>query len=110
MTRDEERIEQIENFASQCYEDRERYSAFIAGAIFADNNPPQDIINLNNVWHDASDNPTEDTLILYRTASGECDVTELVCTSEGVWHLFVNDYEVAEWAYISDLLPKGGEK
>ena len=37
MTREEERIEQIEQFASQCYEDGARYSAFISGAIWADN-------------------------------------------------------------------------
>ena len=78
-------------------------ASFEAGAKWADQHP-------NNVWHDASDNPTEDTLILYRTTSGEFGVTELVCTSEGVWHLFVKEYEVAEWAYIEDLLPKGGEK
>lgn len=105
MTREEQRIKQIEQFASKCYEDGEKYSAFISGAIWADRNP-----DLLSLWHDASDNPTEATLILYRTTSGECEVTELACTSEGVWHLFVKEYEVAEWAYIKDLLPKEGEK
>ena len=38
MDKFDERIEQIEKFASQCYEDGEKYSAFIAGAIWADNN------------------------------------------------------------------------
>ena len=97
MTREDEMI--IES--QKCYDD----IAFLDGVKWADEHP-----NLESLWHDASDNPTEDTLILYRTTSGECGVTELVCTSEGVWHLFVKEYEVAEWAYIEDLLPKGGEK
>lgn len=52
MDKIEQRIEQIEKFASQCYEDGEKYLAFIAGAIWADNNPV-------NVWHDASEMPKE---------------------------------------------------
>ena len=105
MTRDEEIITACKGFLSRYPSiDQAGLSiGFLDGAVWADKHPV-------NVWHDASDNPTEDTLILYRTTSGECEVTELVCTSEGVWLLFVKDYEVAEWAYISDLLPKGGEK
>ena len=95
------REEQIISESQKRYDD----IAFLDGVKWADEHP-----NLESLWHDASDNPTQDTLILYRTTSGECGVTELVCTSEGVWHLFVKEYEVAEWAYISDLLPKGGKK
>ena len=105
MTRDEEILTACKSFLSRYPSiDQAGLSiGFLDGAVWSDKHPV-------NVWHNASDNPTEDTLILYRTTSGECDVTELVCTSEGVWHLFVKDYEVAEWAYIKDLLPKGGEK
>lgn len=104
MTREEQRIEQIEQFASQCYEDGERYSAFIAGAIWADKHP-------KNVWHDASEEPQGanyeilcvDILNMYFVWSGVKD------------SLFHTKWEelrgvVKMWAYISDLLPKGGEK
>lgn len=101
MTIEEERIKQIEQFASQCYEDGERYSAFISGAIWADNNP-------KNVWHDASEEP-----------QGEY---EIICidTLENVWltnrredmKYHQNGWEecvmcecIVRWAYISDLLP-----
>ena len=47
MTREEERIKQIEQFAYERYECYEDYSAFIDGAIWSDKHP-------KNVWHDAS--------------------------------------------------------
>ena len=94
-----------QEYHNEDYTEDDIRQAFEKGAMFADKNP-----DLSSLWHDASDNHTEATLILYRTTSGECEVTELACTSEGVWHLFVKEYEVAEWADIEDLLPKGGEK
>ena len=105
MTRKEEIVNQAVKEQSKPYQPPEWRAGFISGAKWADEHP-----NLESLWHDANDNPTEATLILYRTTSGECEVTELACTSEGVWHLFVKEYEVTEWAYIEDLLPKGGEK
>ena len=113
MTIEEERINQIKQFASQCYEDGERYSAFFSGAIWADDNPAQDVVNLNCVWHGASEEP-----------QGEYDI---VCqdTLENVW--LTNRREdmkyhqtgleecvmcecIVRWAYVKDILPKGGKK
>lgn len=106
MTRNEEILKAARDYVSGVsLSSPSNFIHFAAGARWADERP-----NLESLWHDATDNPTEATLILYRTTSGECEVTELVCTSEGVWHLFVKEYEVAEWAYIEDLLPKGGER
>ena len=34
-----------------------RNSSFEEGVKWADNNPLQDIVNLNDVWHDASEEP-----------------------------------------------------
>ena len=105
MTREEERIKQIEQFASQCYEDGEKYSAFISGAIWADNNP-------KNVWHDVSEEPKGDYFIL-------CDGLGNLQWAENFQHIdmyyanwkdYADAFKVNRWAYISDLLPKGGEK
>ena len=103
---EEERINQIEQFASQCYEDGEKYSAFISGAIWADNNPV-------NVWHDACECP-EDYFkqIIYQDKTGTCHLTimhDIVVMLELKWEHFAAD-KISRWAYISDLLPKGGEK
>ena len=111
MDKIEQRIEQIEKFASQCYEDGEKYSAFIAGAIWADNNPAQDVVILNYVWHDASEEPQgkyyivcQDTLeCVWLTRSIE------VMTYHQSWKNFVMCERIVLWAYVKDLFPKGGK-
>lgn len=107
MDKIEQRIEQIEKFASQCYEDGERYSAFISGAIFADNNPV-------NVWHDASEEPMYDENIIAIDIDG-LSVAGIFKDYNGNgiyrYHCFLCEWDsVVKWAYISDLLPKGGLK
>lgn len=100
MDKLEHRIEQIEKFASQCYEDGERYSAFISGAIWADNNPV-------NVWHDANVRPNENSEILIqwnieRNSGYESYYTDSIEN----WDRFVERHGVSRWAYIDNLLPK----
>lgn len=88
-------------------------SAFIDGAKWADNNPSEGIVNLNDVWHDAGEEP-----------SGEY---EIICQDE-FGHVWLTDYQedtshyqngwkectececIIRWAHISDMLQKGGEK
>lgn len=110
MDKLDERIKQIEQFASQCYEDGNSYSAFISGAIWADSNPAKDVVNLNDVWHDAEEFPTEVGAILYRTHLGQFRTVCHGTSGEDIWKVFVKDYGVAEWAYVNELGPKGGEK
>ena len=99
----EQRIEQIEKFASQCYEDGEKYSAFIAGAIWADNNPV-------NVWHDASEMPKEGEWILVQYDEDCYDTLVLCDLLTDIFYARCKKYGDIRWAYISDLLLKGGEK
>lgn len=105
MNKIEQRIEQIEKFASQCYEDGEKYSAFIAGAIWADNNPV-------NVWHDASEVPQGPYIVLCDGLDNRQWVVEwlYIDMSYANWQDYVERIDVSRWAYISDLLPKGGRK
>ena len=113
MTIEEERINQIEQFASQCYEDGEKYSAFISGAIWADNNPPQDVVNLNFVWHDASDIPQCEYDIICQDTLGDVWVTHRRAVTkyyETGWEERAIRECIARWAYVSDLLPKGGKR
>ncbi len=101
MTREEKRIEQIEQFASQCYEDGARYSAFISGAIWADNNPV-------NAWHDASEEPQENEYVLIQNDENNYDVV-LMQSADG-WNTWCGTCKIIRWAYVSDLLPKKGGK
>ena len=80
-------------------------SAFLAGAKWADEHPV-------NVWHDASEEPE-------RRNGGilcEHDLYYWVATQPylssiyGNWHKKVKREHLVRWAYISDLLPKGGEE
>lgn len=109
MTREEERIKQIEQFASQCYEDGERYSAFISGSIWADNNNAQDVVNLNDLWHDAIEEPQDYPILCKDERNYVWTEYRLNDYVDG-WAEFVDFNEISQWAYIGDLLPKGGEK
>lgn len=100
MDKMEQRIEQIEKFASQCYEDGEKYSSFIAGAIWSDNNPV-------NVWHEASEMPKEGVWILIQFDEDSYDTLVLCDMDADTFCAWCKKYGVIRWAYISDLLPKG---
>lgn len=103
MDKIEQRIEQIEKFASQCYEDGEKYSAFIAGAIWSDNNPV-------NVWHEASEMPKEGEWILIQFDEDSYDTLVLCDMDADTFCAWCKKYGVIRWAYISDLLPKGEKR
>lgn len=83
-------------------------SAFIAGAEWADNNPSEGIVNLNDIWHDASEEPQgEDWKILCEDANDDHWVTGRRCGYN--WEKFVKSQAITRWSYISDLFPKEGD-
>ncbi len=108
MTRDEEILN-----AARKYTDGVTLSSpsdvlhFEAGAKWADNNP-----DLSALWHDASEEPKNDSHILmqynyfgdkeYKSFHNEYD--EFIN-----WEKLVKIHGISQWAYISDLLPKGGK-
>lgn len=118
MTREEELYETADNFSEDHkYEEDLDYvslkMAFIEGAEWADNHPI-------NVWHDVSEMPKENYKnIIYQTnyysmynvhidfiptCLRSCKITSRS------WNEFVKEVNMRRWAYINDLLPKGGEK
>lgn len=97
MTRDEQIITEAKK---HYYDDINCHNAFLHGVEWADEHPA-------NVWHYASEHPTGVGAMLYRTTLGSFEL--VVCgtrSSEDMWKVFVKDYGVAQWAYVSDLLPK----
>lgn len=106
MTREEQIIQASEifstndllSFGGAC---EELDYGFREGAKWADKNPI-------NVWHDASEEPKEDMDILFISKNGKVHKVSKIDNSLYVW-LKDNDC-IDKWAYISDLLPKGGEK
>ena len=83
---------------------------FKAGTEWADKHP-------KNVWHEASEEPLlEETEIIF---INERDFAHISKRKGGhfsyayvyySWEEYVNSLKIKKWAYISDLLPKGGEK
>ena len=108
MEREEQRTAQIMEIASLHYEDCEKYSAFISGAMWSDNNPTQDIVNLNDVWHDVSEEPKiNEDVVLYDCCGNF--ITEFFDGSV-TWRNIVLYYKATMWAYADDLLPKRDKK
>ena len=82
-------------------------ASFEAGAKWADQHP-------NNVWHDASEEPKKGEDIIALDIDG-ISVSGIYKDYNGNgiyrYHCFLCEWDaVVKWAYISDLLPKGGEK
>lgn len=71
-------------------------SAFLSGAHWADKHPA-------NVWHDASEEPRHNELMLGIDSDGVS--LYKWCEQEDSWDSFVTITELSRWAYISDLLP-----
>ena len=98
------REEQILSEAKKHYYDSINcHNAFLHGVEWADEHPA-------NVWHDASEKP-----ILHKPILIQCGYPlhtyETTALSEDViWGDFVVLNAIFRWAYISDLLPKGGEQ
>ena len=68
----------------------------------------REYINLNDVWHDANEKPKDDMDILFISKNGKVHKVSKIDNSLYDW-LKDNDC-IDKWAYINDLLPKGGEK
>ena len=75
------------------------------------------IVDLSGVWHDATEKPDGGKVVLIDTCDGYIARTLASRSDEkwrclaGIekWRSFVDIYIVKRWAYIDDLLPKGGE-
>ena len=69
-----------------------------------------DYENENNkrIWHDASEEPIYDGALLGVNSDGVSIYKW--CNQEGSWESFAKYCVLKRWAYINDLLPKGGEE
>ena len=75
-------------------------ASFEAGAKWADQHP-------NNVWHDASEKPRTTECILVQFDEDDYDTLYLYID---IWCDWCKEFNPIRWAYISVLLPKGGER
>ena len=94
-----------QEYHNEDYTEDDIRQAFEKGAMFADKNP-----NLSSLWHDASEEPKENSVILVQWNIKGNSGYEFYYADSINWDRFVEIYGVSIWAYISDLLPKGGKK
>ena len=73
--------------------------------------------NIENLWHDANDEPLlEGKEIIFLNNYDLAYITERFggtfsdMLEDYSWEKYVNLCKITKWAYVSDLLPKGGQK
>ena len=108
MTRDEQIIEASHNYgktlneeAAFDYEDM-KY-AFKEGAKWTDEHPI-------NVWHSTNEEPILNQWFLAQIGDNAFDTFIMAMDKNKDWREWSKGINIKRWAYISDLLPKGGKK
>ena len=82
---------------------------FEAGAKWADANPKSGLIDLSQAWHEAKEEPKKGEWILGEYQGGIYK-TYLCGYVDCEWSSYVEVFSLIRWAYIKDLMPKGGEQ
>ena len=106
MTREE--IEKISVAEPYCFEsDREEdwYKIGCTDGLKAADAEP----NLESIWHDENTIPSDSKSIIYLTKNRKLGVISQVDSHKWNWYVAVK-YSIIKWAYVDDLLPKGGKK
>ena len=98
MTREEQIITEAKKYYSDSIN---CHNAFLHGVEWAELHPA-------DVWHEAKEKPRAKEWILVQF---EEDEYETLVLSDGMntwFNDWVDEYRAIRWAYITDLLPKGG--
>ena len=111
MTREEEILQAARDYVSGVtLSSPSDVIHFEYGARWADEHPV-------NVWHDPSEEPLlEETEFIFITEHDSAYISERnggafsYTLVDYAWEGYVNTLKIKKWAYISDLLPKGGEQ
>ena len=90
-----------QEYHNEKYTEDDIRQAFEMGAKWVDEHPI-------NFWHDAGEEPRRNELLLGEDTDGFSIYRW--CLQEDNWEAFVNETRLSRWAYIDNLLPKGGKK
>lgn len=105
MTREEEILKAARSYSSVHTLSSHLIAIHFAnGADWADEHP-----NIERLWHDASEEPKKYP-ILCEDEKNRVWIDHNLKDYIESWDMYVEFCEIIRWAYISDLLPKGGEK
>ena len=67
------------------------------------------IVDKGKVFHSTEEAPDMRRDLLYESPFGRCGVLNMLPLCDEEWSHFKRVYKIRRWAYIDDLLPKGGE-
>ena len=67
------------------------------------------IVDTGNIFHSTEEAPDMRRDLLYESPFGRCGVLNMLPLCDEEWSHFKRVYKIRRWAYIDDLLPKGGE-
>ena len=67
------------------------------------------IVDLSEVWHDINIVPSNNKGIIYLTKNNKLGVLNSIKSTNWDWYV-ADKYSIIKWAYVDDLIPKGGEK
>lgn len=70
----------------------------------------RNLVDLSKIWHDASEMPKEEEFILVQFDEDCYDTLVLCDLITDIFYARCKKYGDIRWAYVSDLLPKGGKK
>lgn len=90
------------------YEDIE--FAFQSGAEWADENPKPGLIDLPQVWHNVSERPKHKAWFIAQIGEKCFDTFIMEMDKNDTWANWSKGINITRWAYIEDLLPKGGDQ
>ena len=65
------------------------------------------IVDLGEVWHDIKEEPEYGNPIVYVTKLNKIGTLKRVDKNTYSW--YIEKYAIYKWAYVEDLLPKGGD-
>lgn len=83
--------------------------AFEAGAKWADANPNSGVVDLSQVWHNVKEEPEKGRLMIC-IDKHNVSINEWIDQYNCDWLDFAECFGIIIWAYIEDLLPKGGNE
>ena len=67
------------------------------------------IVDLSKVFHNAAETPGMRGDLLYESPFGDYGVLNTLPLCDEEWSYFKRVYKIRRWAYLDDLLPKGGK-
>ena len=100
MTREEQIITEAKK---HYYDDINCHNAFLHGVEWADEHPI-------NVWHTTNEKPRLNQWFLAQIGDNAFDTFIMAMNKNKDWREWSKGINIKRWAYIKDLLPKGGEE